>query len=30
MKKYEEALKCYDAALTLNPKYAGAFNNKGN
>ena len=28
--KHEEAIKCYDKALELNPKYEKAWNNKGN
>lgn len=29
-KKYEEAIKYYDKAIKLNPKYAEAYNEKGN
>ena len=28
--KYEEAIKCYDEALKLNPKYENAWIHKGN
>jgi|GEM_PF-5785396 len=30
MEKYNEAIKCYEEAIKLNPYYAGAWNNKGN
>jgi len=30
MKKYNEALECYNKALEINPRYAEAWNNKGN
>jgi tetratricopeptide (TPR) repeat protein len=28
-KKHEEAIKCYDQALQLDPEYINAWNNKG-
>ena len=28
--KYDEAIKDYDEAIRLNPKYAAPWNNKGN
>jgi tetratricopeptide (TPR) repeat protein len=28
--KYDEAIKDYDEAIRLDPKYAAAWNNKGN
>ena len=27
--KYEEAIKCYDKAIEIDPNYADAWNNKG-
>jgi tetratricopeptide (TPR) repeat protein len=30
MKKYNEALECYNKALEINPRYAEAWYNKGN
>jgi Tfp pilus assembly protein PilF len=30
MNKYDEAIECYNKALEINPKYAEAWNNKGN
>ena len=28
-KKYQEAFKCFDRALNINPRYTAAWNNKG-
>lgn len=30
LRKYEEAIVCYDKALEFNPNYAYAWNSKGN
>ncbi len=29
MGKYDEAIKAYDQAISINPQYANAWNNKG-
>ena len=28
--KFNEAIKCYDKAIGINPNYVDAYNNKGN